>query len=162
MYFKRVNKKIEDNLKGFDISFNKLESLKIQLQELMSIQNQINLNLQISIESQKEELSYLKNINNSIKIEKFKLQFFKIKNASNIVKNSVKSEKSILTKRLKNKEKKTHINKNYIMLYMMMICKVNIVKELNNEEGIVNNSPYLRNLKETKVVKTLFSKFDKK
>ena len=44
----------------------------------------------------------------------------------------------------------------------MMICKVNIVKELNNEEGIVNNSPYLRNLKETKVVKTLFSKFDKK
>ena len=87
----------------------------------MSIQNQININLQISIESQKEELSYITNINNSIKIEKFKLQFFKRK-ASNIVKNSVKSEKSILTKRLKNKEKKTHINKNYIMLYMMMIC----------------------------------------
>ena len=40
--------------------------------------------------------------------------------------------------------------------------KVNIVKEHNNEEGIVNNSPYLRNLKETKVVKILFSKFDKK
>ncbi len=64
----------------------------------MSIQNQININLQISIESQKEELSYLTNINNSIGIEKFKLQFFKRKHASSIVKNSVKSEKLILTK----------------------------------------------------------------
>ena len=74
----------------------------------MSIQNQININLQISIESQKEELSYLTNINNSIKIEKFKLQFFKRKDASSIVKNSVKSEKSILIKRLsEKKEKKT-------------------------------------------------------
>ena len=46
--------------------------------------------------------------------------------------------------------------------FKLNASKVKIVKEHNNEEGIVNNSLYLRNLKETKVVKTLFSKFDKK
>ena len=123
---------------------------------------------------------YLANINNSIKIEKFKLQFFKRKDASSIVKNSVKSEKSILTKRLSEKiKRKSHskqklynaINdddmfilgkKNNNNQFKLNFGNINIIKEHNNEEGSVNNSPYLRNLKETKVVKTLFSKFDKK
>ena len=177
---KGLIKKIEDNLKGFEISFNKLEALNIQLQELMTIQNQINKNLQISIESQKEALSYLTNVNNSVKIEKFKLQFFKRKHASSIVRNSVKSEESILIKRLSEKiKRKSHskqklynaINdddmfilgkKNNNNQFKLNFGNINIIKEHNNEEGSVVNSPYLKNLKETKVVKTLFSKFDNK
>ena len=115
-----------------------------------------------------------------MKIEKFKLQFFKRKHASSIVRNSVKSEESILIKRLSEKiKRKSHskqklynaINdddmfilgkKNNNNQFKLNFGNINIIKEHNNEEGSVNKSPYLKNLKETKVVKTLFSKFDNK
>ena len=42
---KDVINKIEENLKCFEISFNKLEPLNIKLSELLNIQNKINNNL---------------------------------------------------------------------------------------------------------------------
>ena len=45
MYFKRVNKKIEDNLKGFDISFNKFRNFKYSITRINVNSNQININL---------------------------------------------------------------------------------------------------------------------
>ena len=173
---KGLIKKIEDNLKGFDISFNKLEPLNIQLQELMAIQSQINLNLQKSIESQRESLNYLTNVNNSVKIEKLKLQFLKRKNASSTIKNNLKCEESIFIKRLsetiKRKSSKHRLQNDDDMFilgkknnkpFKLNFTKVNIIREEhNNEEGSVANSPYLKTIKETKVVKPLPSKFDNK
>ena len=172
---KGLIKKIEDNLKGFDLSFNKLEPLNFQLQELMSIQNEINLNLKTSFESQREALNYLINVNNSVKIDKIKIQFFKRKNASSTVKNNLKFEESMLIKRLSEKIKrksskhKLQCDEDMFILgkknnnpFKLNFSKVNIIREHNNEEVSTVNSPYLKTIKETKIVKPILSKFEKK
>ena len=172
---KGLIKKIEDNLKGFDLSFNKLEPLNFQLQELMSIQNEINLNLKTSFESQREALNYLINVNNSVKIDKIKIQFFKRKNASSTVKNNLKFEESMLIKRLSEKIKrksskhKLQYDEDMFILgkknnnpFKLNFSKVNIIREHNNEEVSTVNSPYLKTIKETKIVKPILSKFEKK
>ena len=142
----------------------------------MAIQSQININLQKSIESQRESLNYLTNVNNSVKIEKLKLQFLKRKNASSTIKNNLKCEESIFIKRLsetiKRKSSKHRLQNDDDMFilgkknnkpFKLNFTKVNIIREEhNNEEGSVANSPYLKTIKETKVVKPLPSKFDNK
>ena len=80
---KDVINKIEENLKCFEISFNKLEPLNIKLSELLNIQNKINNNLHESNIKQRYILNYLINLNNTISMEIFKHQFFIKKYCSN-------------------------------------------------------------------------------
>ena len=92
---KELMKKIEENLKCFQMSFSKLDNLNFQFQELMDIQNKINSNLQESIQQQRGLLKYLIDLNNEVKIDKFKIKFFNKKHSSSQNKNNNNNNEEI-------------------------------------------------------------------
>ena len=92
---KELMKKIEENLKCFQMSFSKLDNLNFQFQELMDIQNKINSNLQESIQQQRVLLKYLIDLNNEVKIDKFKIKFFNKKHSSSQNKNNNNNNEEI-------------------------------------------------------------------
>jgi hemolysin activation/secretion protein len=158
--------KIEENLKCFQIFFNKLDNLNEQLKELMDIQNTINFNLQESIKHQKIILKYLIDLNNEAKIEKLKKKFFNKRYSSNQTKNNKKNEELFLSNKQFSealKLKLTHTYKsNYIHSDEDFITKRNdnfqlnyngfkIIKENNVEESNISNFSLLKKMSINKI-----------
>ena len=114
---KDVINKIEENLKCFEISFNKLEPLNIKLSELLNIQNKINNNLHESNIKQRYILNYLINLNNTISMEIFKHQFFIKKYCSN-QNNVTKLENLDYKKRQLSDKLKLNFSGNQIKVHM--------------------------------------------
>ena len=163
---KELMNKIEENLKCFQIFFNKLDNLNEQLKELMDIQNTINFNLQESIKHQKIILKYLIDLNNEAKIEKLKKKFFNKRYSSNQTKNSKKNEELFLSNKQFSealKLKLTHTYKsNYIHSDEDFITKRNdnfqlnyngfkIIKENNVEESNISNFSLLKKMSINKI-----------
>lgn len=163
---KELMNKIEENLKCFQIFFNKLDNLNELLKELMDIQNTINFNLQESIKHQKIILKYLIDLNNEAKIEKLKKKFFNKRYSSNQTKNSKKNEELFLSNKQFSealKLKLTHTYKsNYIHSDEDFITKRNdnfqlnyngfkIIKENNVEESNISNFSLLKKMSINKI-----------
>ena len=174
---KDLMKKIEENLKAFEMSFNKLDVLNNQLQELVYVQSIINNNLQKSIEDQRLIGQYLINLNNYSRIEKFKSQFFKKKHSSGQVKDN-KKEDFFLKKQYSESQKNEFASKSRLqnlihdddlLLFsknpqfkLNFTGKIKIIQEQHNEESSISNSPYLNALKGPRKNKAKPSKFDMK
>ena len=159
---KEVINKIEENLKSFELSFNKLAPLNSKLSELMNIQNKINENLNESIIKQRYILNYLINLNNNNQIEKFKSQFFTKKHCSG-QNNSIKVELDFKKRQLSDKLKLSFSGKNRLKVQIdeekdgfitgrRRNFKLNYngnksISEKNNEDSSISNSPFINRLK---------------
>ena len=159
---KEVINKIEENLKSFELSFNKLAPLNSKLSELMNIQNKINNNLNESIIKQRHILKYLIDLNNNNQIEKFKSQFFTKKHCSG-QNNSIKVELDFKKRQLSDKLKLSFSGKNRLKVQIdeekdgfitgrRRNFKLNYngnksISEKNNEDSSITNSPFINRLK---------------
>ena len=159
---KEVINKIEENLKSFELSFNKLAPLNSKLSELMNIQNKINNNLNESIIKQRHILKYLIDLNNNNQIEKFKSQFFTKKHCSG-QNNSIKVELDFKKRQLSDKLKLSFSGKNKLKVQIdeekdgfitgrRRNFKLNYngnksISEKNNEDSSITNSPFINRLK---------------
>ena len=159
---KEVINKIEENLKSFELSFNKLAPLNSKLSELMNIQNKINNNLNESIIKQRHILKYLIDLNNNNQIEKFKSQFFTKKHCSG-QNNSIKVELDFKKRQLSDKLKLSFSGKNKLKVQIdeekdgfitgrRRNFKLNYngnksISEKNNEDSSISNSPFINRLK---------------
>ena len=158
---KELMKKIEENLKCFQVSFNKLDNINFQLQELIDIQNKINNNFQESIQQQRIILRYLINLNNEVKIDKFNKKFFNKKHSSSQTKNNKANDDIFLankqfSERLKLKLTHTYKSK-FVHTDEAFVTNRNdnfhlnyngfkIIQENNAEDSNISGISYLQNM----------------
>ena len=157
-----LENKIHENLLNFEKSFDKLESIQNDLEELQQLQLLINSNIKDNINEQKNIGKYMVEINNIGMIEKLKTKIFKKKkfmrmseelslNDANLIKHVSESLNSSILKNRK-KFKKNFQQKKKKKNHAIVITKItenevedeNIFSNQNNSKLLNPNEFFIR------------------